>query len=322
MKLIGKDKPRKYFDTLIENRALRQFYIIEGAKGVGRKTLVDYIAMKIHCESDASPCMKCPSCIKHMTGNHPDYIKIKNDDKEKKNITVDTIRQVSSDIFVKPFISDTKIYVLDDNLPIGTEGQNAFLKILEEPPSYAIIFVIVKDKSTLLETVISRGMVCHVSPCTKEETKTYIEENYPESRDMASFISDYSGGVLGEAEKMATEGDFFKMRSDFYSALKEITNSKAQGICQVSRFFAKYKDSSDIWLNLFASWLRDVFLVKNMKNVNIINYDYKNDINAFASCVTNDEIIKTSDSVFDMAKKFSKGHNAELWICDVLSQLY
>jgi len=322
MQLIGKDKPLRYFSGLIKNHALRQFYIIEGAKGVGRKTFVDYISMQIHCENENAPCFKCPSCIKHLTGNHPDYIKIKNADKEKKNITVDTIRQISADIFVKPFISDTKIYVLDDELPIGVEAQNAFLKILEEPPSYAVIFVIVKDKSALLETVISRGIVCHISPSTKAETVSFIENNFPESRELAPFIADYCGGILGDAAKMASESDFFKLRSDFYDAIKEITNSKAHGICRVLRFFNKYKEQCDTLENLFSSWLRDVFAVKNVDSGNIINYDYKNDIYAFASCVTNEEIIKTSDYIFDMAKKFSKGHNTELWVCDMLSQLY
>ena len=322
MKLIGKQKQKEYFDNLIKNGTLGQFYIIEGAGGVGRRTFVEYISMKIHCEAENAPCFKCPACIKHLTGNHPDYVKVKNADGDKKNITVDTIRKISEDIFIKPLISDTKIYVIDDEKPIGTEGQNAFLKILEEPPAYAVIFIIVKDKSALLETVLSRGVLCHIPPCTKAETESFVKEKFPEREQMASFIADYSGGVLGEAEKIASEGELFQLRSDFYEALKAVSDSKATGICEVSKFFVKNKEKADILLNLFASWLRDAYSAKVLRNGNIINYDYKNDIYAFASCLKEAEIMNTMSDIFDMAKNFSKGNNAELWICNVLSQLY
>lgn len=322
MKLIGKQKQKDYFDGLIKNGTLGQFYIIEGASGVGRRVLVEYISMKIHCESAAAPCFKCPACIKHMTGNHPDYIKVKNADGDKKNVTVDTIRGVAADIFVKPMISDTKIYVLDDEKPIGTEGQNAFLKILEEPPSYAVIFLIVKDKSELLETVLSRGVLCHVSPCTKSETVEFIKENFPQNAHLAEFIADYSAGVLGVAEKMASEGEFFQLREDFYSVLKAVSHSKAQGICETIKFFVKNKDKCDILLNLFVSWLRDVYVLKTLKEGSVINYDYKNDIYTFASCVSEAEVMDTISAIFNMAENFSKGNNTELWICDVLSHLY
>ena len=74
MKLIGKQKQKEYFDNLIKNGTLGQFYIIEGAGGVGWRTFVEYISMKIHCEAENAPCFKCPACIKHLTGNHPDYV--------------------------------------------------------------------------------------------------------------------------------------------------------------------------------------------------------------------------------------------------------
>ena len=321
MKLIGKQKQKEYFDNLIESGNLGHFYIIEGAQGVGRKTMVDYISMKIHCRESAAPCFVCPSCIKHLTGNHPDYIKVKNQGDDKKTVSVDTIRKITEDIYVRPLISDRKIYVLDDEKPIGAEGQNAFLKVLEEPPSYAAIFLIVKDRSALLETVLSRGIICRVEPCSKADTVEFIKEKYPASSDMAEFIADYSGGVLGEAEKMAGEGEFISFRSEFYSALRKITESRAEGICEVLKFYTKNKEKVDIINNLFASWLRDAYYIKSTGDMNIINYDYKNNIYTFASGLSEAGIMDTLSGIFDTAKKFSKGNNLELWMCDVLSKL-
>ena len=147
MNIYGKTKIDSYFQNLVKCKSVGQFYIFEGPDGVGKKTFADYLASMIHCESDVKPCGMCPSCIKHQTHNHPDYIRIENDDseKEKKNISVETIRRYSRDMFVKPLISDTKIYLLDDEKPLASEGQNAFLKILEEPPSYVLIIMLIKN---------------------------------------------------------------------------------------------------------------------------------------------------------------------------------
>ena len=322
MKLIGKQRQKEYFDNLIENGNLGHFYIIEGAQGVGRKTIVDYISMKIHCQGDMAPCFTCPSCVKHMTGNHPDYVQIKNSGDDKKTISVDTIRRISEDIFVKPLISDKKIYVIHDEKPIGTEGQNAFLKVLEEPPSYAVIFLIVRDRSALLETVLSRGIICRIEPCKKCETVEFIKEKFPESAHMAEFIADYSGGVLGEAEKMAGEGGFFQFREEFYTVLAQIAERRSNGICEVLKFYTKNKDKVDILGNLLTSWLRDAYYIKSTGDMDIINYDYKNNIYTFSACMTEEKIINAINKTFDMAKKFSKGNNLELWMCEVLSSLY
>jgi len=139
---------------------------------------------------------------------------------------------------------------------------------------------------------------------------------------MAEFIAEYSGGVLGEAEKMAGEGEFFQLRTDFYTLLGKVSESHAEGICEVLKFFTKNKDKTDVLCNLMASWLRDAYYIKSTGDMNIINYDYKSSIYTFASCSGETAIVETLNGIFDMAKNFSKGNNLELWACEVMSHLY
>ena len=76
--------------------------------------------------------MTCNTCRKVMEDIHPDFITI--DDPEKKTVPVDLIRQARADIYIQPNESDHKIYLFPRAQDMGIPGQNALLKILEEPP--------------------------------------------------------------------------------------------------------------------------------------------------------------------------------------------
>lgn len=323
MKIYGKAKTESYFQKLVKSKAMGQFYIFEGPDGVGKKTFADHLAAMIHCESDFAPCGSCPSCIKHKTHNHPDYIRIENDDseKDKKNISVETIRRYSRDMYVKPLISDTKIYLLDDEKPLAPEGQNAFLKILEEPPSYAIILMLTKNRSSLLDTVLSRGVIITVDPCSHEETVDYIKENFPEASSRAELIAAFSGGVLGNVKSLAEEDGFFSLRNDYYNLLTQFSSDKTAAFGNTLAFILKNKDSINDILNLTVSWLRDVICLKTSDEKHIINFDFKDSISAFAAGITTEKVFKTTEEAENTAKYFTKGNNLELWSVNIFKNL-
>lgn len=321
MDIIGKKAQKEYFDTVIRGKNLGHFYILEGARGVGKKTLTDYIAASIHCESANAPCGVCSSCLKHRSGNHPDYIEIKNDDPDKKTVTVETIRKYAKDIYTKPLLADTKVYVLTDRIPLGREGQNAFLKVLEEPPSYAVIIILVNNSDVLLPTVKSRGNICHINNCTKDETIYFILKNCPKAADKAEIIASFSQGNLGAALSLAVESEFFIQRRELFDLLTYINKGKRSGLCEVVSYFSGHKDSVQTLLELLISWLRDALYIKTTGSSNIINKDYSELLSGFAFSVTTVKIIKTLEAAQEMAAKFSKGNNTEIWAADLMMKL-
>lgn len=321
MKLIGKQKQKAFFDAVIKNGGWGQFYILEGPRGVGKKALTAYAASALHCQAEHKPCGICGACIKHKSGNHPDYCVIKNEGPERENITVDTVRRISEDIFVKPLISDVKIYVLDGEKPLGVEGQNAFLKVLEEPPSYAVIFLLTESSDTLLPTVVSRGLRLRVDPCSREETVSYITARFPEKASQAQLIAGLSGGVLGLADSFCEDEEFLTLRSDFYAALQAVKSGEASWLLEAAAFMEKKKERMPDLLNLLIIWLRDIIYIKTADGEGIINSDYRNELLAFASHVKADKVIKTLDAAQSMAGKYSKKNNTELWILDLLTNL-
>lgn len=321
MRIIGKKAQKGYFDTIIKNKNFSHFYILEGDSGVGKKTFADYIAASIHCENENSPCGICSSCLLHKTGNHPDYIEIKNDATDRQTILVETIRKYTHDIYTKPLLANNKIYILTDRVPIGIEGQNAFLKVLEEPPHYAVIILLVNNADFLLPTVRSRGLLCHIDNCTKEQTISFILQNFPLAADKAEIIASLSCGNLGMAKALASENEFFTKRQELFDLLSYITVGKRSGLCEVVSYFSANKASLNALLGILISWLRDALYIKTVGGNQIINADYIDKLSGFASSVTTEKIIRTLETAEDMAAKFSKGNNTEIWTVNLMMKL-
>ena len=157
--IIGHNDIVKHFKSSIELGKVSHAYILNGEKGVGKKTLVSVVTKSLQCETgEPDPCGKCKSCLQAESGNQPDIIWITH---EKPNvISVDEIRQqIVNDISLKPYSSRYKIYVVPDAQLMNAQAQNAILKTLEEPPEYAIIILLTSNLDKILPTIISRCIV-------------------------------------------------------------------------------------------------------------------------------------------------------------------
>ena len=81
-------------------------YLISGAPGFGKRTLADICARALCCESGGErPCDVCPSCKQFLSGNHPDFIRVK----PEKSIGVDAVRDVIERLSVKPYEAEAAL---------------------------------------------------------------------------------------------------------------------------------------------------------------------------------------------------------------------
>ena len=150
---------RQYFAEMAGNRSLlmrlanelsagsfSHAYIIEGQEGFGKHTLARNMVMALACEhrTDAGyplPCGKCPSCRKIAGGISPDVTLVRRPE-GKTMITVDTVRDLRSDVPIFPNDLDFKVYIIEDAHTMNPQAQNALLLTLEEPPPFVLFLLL------------------------------------------------------------------------------------------------------------------------------------------------------------------------------------
>ncbi len=201
--LLGNERLKENLRAGLQRGRVSHFYLICGPAGSGKKTLARHLAAASLCTGEEKPCLSCPACRKVMADTHPDFITVT--DPEHKNVAVKIVRQIRDEMFIRPNEGQRKIYLFPQDL--GTEGQNALLKILEEPPSYGVFILLSDNPEKLLPTVRSRCTELTMQALDEKVLDRVLSADFPEA-DSASRQAAIarSGGYLGQARQILSSG--------------------------------------------------------------------------------------------------------------------
>ena len=124
-------------------------------------------AAAMECTGADKPCLACPACRKVMQDIHPDVSFVR--DAEHKELSVDTVRAMRADAFIRPNEGERKIYIFEDCTILTEKDQNVLLKLVEEGPAYAAFFFCAENAAALLQTIRSRCVEVKLSPVSQTE---------------------------------------------------------------------------------------------------------------------------------------------------------
>lgn len=268
--ILGHEQIKEHFQKAIESHKVSHAYILTGEAGMGRKSLANAFALTLLCEKGKSePCMECHACKQVLSGNHPDLIYVTHE--KPASIGVDDIReQINDTVMVRPYSSYYKVYIVDEAEKMTQQAQNALLKTIEEPPSYAIIILLTTNQEAFLPTILSRCVQLKLKPLKDFVVKSYLvgSMNIPEAD--ADVYAAFARGNLGKAISIASSDDFKAMRGEILNLLKRI---KEMDISELLEAIQKMKeDHLDIneCLDFMQLWYRDVLLYKVTKDINLL----------------------------------------------------
>ena len=122
-----------------------------------------FAAAAMECEGEGSrPCGVCPACRKVLSGIHPDVITVR--DPDHKNISVDVVRAVRTDAYIRPNEGRRKVYIFPDCALLTEQDQNVMLKVVEEGPPYAGFIFCAENAAVVLQTLRSRCVELKLHP--------------------------------------------------------------------------------------------------------------------------------------------------------------
>ena len=180
--------------------------ILEGSSAEERMKLAKKIAAALVCgEKTDAPCGVCPHCIKSAADSHADILIYSVEDKPKA-FKVDIVREIRNKAYIIPNEADRKVFILENSHTMGVEGQNAILKILEEPPSFVNFIMLCSSKSGFLPTVLSRATVYSLGENQAAGDDSMPREKVVEAAKEFALAS----GALDKIEIVKSAGMFEK----------------------------------------------------------------------------------------------------------------
>ena len=245
--LLGNERLKENLTGSLSRGRISHFYVISGPEGSGKRTLALSLAAAIQCKEANRPCGRCSACRRVREGSHPDVITI--GDPEHKTVAVRIVREAREDVFIRPNEADHKIYLFPQEL--GIEGQNALLKILEEPPKYGVFILLTNNPDKLLPTVRSRCTELALRSLPEDVLCSALAREFPESSaEDIKAAAIRSGGWLGQA-KALLQGDAIPPQTEAF--VQAFAGRDALLLTQTLAPMEKWK--RDQLIELLDSWI-------------------------------------------------------------------
>lgn len=266
--IIGQEHIKEHLMNAIESAQVSHAYIINGEKGSGKEFIANTFAMALQCEDDSSvePCMECHSCKQAVTDNHPDIITLQHE--KPGTIGVEDVRQqIVADVFIKPYSSRWKVYIVNDAEKMSVQAQNALLKTLEEPPGYVVIMLLTSNISALLPTILSRSVILNMRPVDDKTVRKYLMERIHVPDYQADICVAFARGNIGKAKHLATSEDFNNIKNEAVRVLKYAHEMDMSEFIATINQISAYKLSIEDYLDILLIWYRDILMLKATNDV-------------------------------------------------------
>ncbi len=295
------------FPAIFQNEKLRQrlageirekhfphAYIIAGKPGTGKRTLALQIAAALACKSsDILPCGTCDSCQKILGGFSPDVFHIRKD-ADKKEFTINLIREIKDNLYIAPNELEKRVYILEDVETMNTSAQNAFLKMLEEPPSYVVFLLLCADTEKLLETIKSRAPILYTEQLPPERISEYLleksaaaKEIYASSPEKFNGITRSADGSIGAALSLCEEGEkHTELRNTIRTFLQVWT---AHSLSELDLFCDALPSTGEdftAFLSMLQKALRDIAVYKHETECDLLFFADAEELDTLAARVT------------------------------------
>ena len=297
--------------------------ILAGPQGAGKYTLALMLARTMNCldpqVTDGLPdyCGVCSNCqrigqaedldarfaeavetreglretdkreTRILVQTHPDVMVVPPDPPQML-IKVDQVRQVIQTARYKPQEARRRVFIFVDSA-FMKEAANSLLKILEEPPEFATIFLLTRNPGELLPTIRSRCVNFTLAALPAPEVERYLEKHRPEwNVRQRQLVARLSGGALGRARTLDLE-EYIAARKDalalLATAVRSADHSDLFRTTETYRAGGEGKEKTDRLLSAIYGLLKDLMALISGAPELVRNTDIAAELKSLAGSV-------------------------------------
>lgn len=212
--LLGQESAEQEFLSALQSGRMPHAWLIAGRSGIGKATLAFRFARFLLAGSSArghSLAIPDSNAVfrRIASGGHADLLTVErqyDEDKgrQRKEIAVDDVRRIAPFLRLTAAEGGWRVVVLDGADGMNRAGQNAVLKILEEPPKGALLLLVTERPSALLPTIRSRCRLLTLPALSDAVVEKLIAQYKPEIEPMArTKLAGLAAGSIGRALEIA-----------------------------------------------------------------------------------------------------------------------
>ena len=203
--LIGQPQVTTALSNAINQNRVGHAYLFTGARGVGKTSSARIFAKCLNCQNGptTSPCQTCDICQGIAVGEDIDVLEIDG----ASNRGIDEIRQLRSNVNVRPSRARNKIYIIDEVHMLTMQAFNALLKTLEEPPEHVKFIFCTTEPEKIPITVLSRCQRFDFMPVEMEAIKSRLiqiakSENVAADDDALAILARRAAGSMRDSQSL------------------------------------------------------------------------------------------------------------------------
>jgi DNA polymerase-3 subunit gamma/tau len=288
--VVGQSHITTTLKNAIKNNQLAHAFLFCGPRGVGKTTCARILAKTINCTSptpDGEACNTCNSCVSFDAGTSLNIHELD----AASNNSVDDIRSLVEQVRFAPQAGKYKVYIVDEVHMLSPSAFNAFLKTLEEPPSYAIFILATTEKHKILPTILSRCQIFDFKRITNNDTVEHLEEiagkeSIKAERAALQVIAQKSEGCMRDSLSILDKIVSFTggsltyqntlehlniLDEDYFFKMLESMQAKDLAASMILYDEINRKGfEGDMVLNGFAEFIRNILVCKDPKSAPLL----------------------------------------------------
>ncbi|TAL44205.1 MAG: DNA polymerase III subunit gamma/tau [Chitinophagaceae bacterium] len=288
--VVGQSHITTTLKNAIRHNQLAHAFLFCGPRGVGKTTCARILAKTINCENqtkEGEACNKCNSCISFNEGTSMNIHELD----AASNNSVDDIRTLVDQVRFAPQAGKYKVYIIDEVHMLSASAFNAFLKTLEEPPSYAIFILATTEKHKILPTILSRCQIFDFKRITTNDTVVHLQEICDKEeikadkaalqviaqksegcmRDALSILDKIVSFTNGEVNYLNTLEHLNILDADYYFKLMDcMLEQNLSGAMLLYDDINRKGFEGDLVVNGFAEFIRNLLVCRDEKTAGLL----------------------------------------------------